>query len=282
MSMITHPSRGFRAATAVFFALLSVSGTVPALAMEKIGPPSSINKAILHGLKNQDYGLYTLLGPNWVEGPDGALLNIYSPFMLLATQITHENMAYNTSKEHLKTAREKLQRMTMRLNDPHQPQEVKFAVSFFGDRPEFAAQTKARIEGFGRGREVVLTPSSKILDNVADPVPGREGEYSAINAYYFKFEDLDSLSQYQLILTKPDGTVIRTLWGELAWQLGGKKAFARIQADDERATSPGDVLRELFVEYGPCLILIDEWVAYARQLHDQSDLPGGSFSSSVM
>ena len=79
--------------------------------------------------------------------------------------------------------------------------------------------------------------------------------------------------------TKPDGTVVRTLWGELAWQLGGKKAFARIQADDEKATSPGDVLRELFNEYGPCLILIDEWVAYARQLHDQGDLPAGGFET---
>jgi predicted AAA+ superfamily ATPase len=79
--------------------------------------------------------------------------------------------------------------------------------------------------------------------------------------------------------TKPDGTVVRTLWGELAWQLGGKKAFARIKADDEKATNPGDVLRELFKEYGPCLILIDEWVAYARQLHDQSDLPAGGFET---
>jgi predicted AAA+ superfamily ATPase len=79
--------------------------------------------------------------------------------------------------------------------------------------------------------------------------------------------------------TKSDGTVVRTLWGELAWQLGGKKAFARIKADDEKATSPGDVLRELFKEYGPCLILIDEWVAYARQLHDQSDLPAGGFET---
>jgi predicted AAA+ superfamily ATPase len=78
---------------------------------------------------------------------------------------------------------------------------------------------------------------------------------------------------------KPDGTVVRTLWGELAWQLGGKKAFARIKQDDENATSPGDVLRELFNEYGPCLILIDEWVAYARQLHDQSDLPAGGFET---
>ena len=78
---------------------------------------------------------------------------------------------------------------------------------------------------------------------------------------------------------KADGTVVRTLWGELAYQLGGKKAFARVAADDERATSPGDVLRELFNEYGPCLILVDEWVAYARQLHDQSDLPAGGFET---
>lgn len=79
--------------------------------------------------------------------------------------------------------------------------------------------------------------------------------------------------------TKEDGTVIRTLWGELAWQLGGKKAYAKIAADDEKATSPGDTLRELFKEYGPCLILVDEWVAYARQLHDQSDLPAGGFET---
>jgi predicted AAA+ superfamily ATPase len=80
-------------------------------------------------------------------------------------------------------------------------------------------------------------------------------------------------------VTKPDGTVVNTLWGELAWQLGGKKAFAQLAADDEKATSPGDALRKLFNEYGPCLILIDEWVAYARQLHDQSDLPAGGFET---
>ncbi|HOI96202.1 MAG TPA: Swt1 family HEPN domain-containing protein [Syntrophobacter fumaroxidans] len=80
-------------------------------------------------------------------------------------------------------------------------------------------------------------------------------------------------------VSKSDGTVVRTLWGEMAWQLGGRQAFTRIRADDENATSPGDKLRELFVEYGPCMILIDEWVAYARQLHDQSDLPAGGFET---
>lgn len=80
-------------------------------------------------------------------------------------------------------------------------------------------------------------------------------------------------------VVKPDGTVVRTLWGELAYQLGGREAFYRIAKDDELATNPGDVMRELFNTYGPCLILIDEWVAYARQLHDNTDLPAGSFET---
>lgn len=78
---------------------------------------------------------------------------------------------------------------------------------------------------------------------------------------------------------KADGTEVHTLWGELAWQLGGKAAYEKIRLDDERATNPGDRLRELFNEYSPCLILVDEWVAYARQLHDQSDLPAGGFET---
>ena len=37
---------------------------------------------------------------------------------------------------------------------------------------------------------------------------------------------------------KSDGTTVRTLWGELAWQLGGREAYERVRADDEQATSP--------------------------------------------
>jgi predicted AAA+ superfamily ATPase len=80
-------------------------------------------------------------------------------------------------------------------------------------------------------------------------------------------------------VTKPDGTVVRTLWGELGLAARRQEGLRPRAADDEKATSPGDVLRELFNEYGPCLILVDEWVAYARQLHDQSDLPAGGFET---
>jgi predicted AAA+ superfamily ATPase len=79
--------------------------------------------------------------------------------------------------------------------------------------------------------------------------------------------------------TKPDGTVVRTLWGEMAWQLGGKDGYKLVAKADETGTNPGDALKELFNKFSPCLILIDEWVAYARQLHEGSELPAGTFET---
>lgn len=78
---------------------------------------------------------------------------------------------------------------------------------------------------------------------------------------------------------KPDGTVVHTLWGEIAWQLGGKEGYELIRLADESATNPGDAMKEIFNKYSPCLILIDEWVAYARQLHEGSELPAGTFDT---
>ncbi|MFM7447367.1 MAG: Swt1 family HEPN domain-containing protein, partial [Leptolyngbyaceae cyanobacterium] len=78
---------------------------------------------------------------------------------------------------------------------------------------------------------------------------------------------------------KSDGTQVRTLWGEIGWQLGGKEGYEMMREADESATNPGDALKDLFNKYAPVLILVDEWVAYARQLHDKSDLPAGNFDT---
>jgi len=80
-------------------------------------------------------------------------------------------------------------------------------------------------------------------------------------------------------IRKDDGTVVRTIWGEIAWQLGGREGYEMVREDDENATNPGDRLKDLFNRFSPCLILVDEWVAYARQLHEGSDLPAGSFDT---
>lgn len=80
-------------------------------------------------------------------------------------------------------------------------------------------------------------------------------------------------------ILKADGTEVRTLWGELAWQIGGREAYNLIAADDAAGTNPGDALLTLFQTYGPALILIDEWVAYARQLVTDKELTAGSFET---
>lgn len=72
-------------------------------------------------------------------------------------------------------------------------------------------------------------------------------------------------------MTKPDGTVVHTLWGELAWQLGGAEGYAIVADADRTGTNPGNLLRDLFARFGPAVVLIDEWVAYARQLPDGFD-----------
>ncbi|MBV9281297.1 MAG: DUF499 domain-containing protein [Chloroflexi bacterium] len=81
---------------------------------------------------------------------------------------------------------------------------------------------------------------------------------------------------------KGDGAEVRTLWGELAWQLLGREGYAIVAEADRRGVNPGsDALGALFERAAPCLILIDEWVAYMRQLYHAPSLPAGSFEANL-
>lgn len=80
----------------------------------------------------------------------------------------------------------------------------------------------------------------------------------------------------------PDGLTIRTTWGDLAWQLGGKEGYALVAENDRTGISPGsELLSKLFTAHAPCLILIDEWVAYLRHLYKAEGLPAGSFDTNL-
>ena len=79
--------------------------------------------------------------------------------------------------------------------------------------------------------------------------------------------------------TKPEGITVCTMWGELAYQLGGMEGYELVRQSDQAGTNPGSALNELFRRYAPCLILIDEWVAYARQLYGKDNLPAGTFDT---
>ena len=86
----------------------------------------------------------------------------------------------------------------------------------------------------------------------------------------------------QDVLNADGGRKIRTTWGELAWQLGGADAFDMIAENDANGIAPGShLLEEIFKKCAPCLILIDEWVAYLRQIYKVEGLPSGSFDANL-
>ena len=79
-----------------------------------------------------------------------------------------------------------------------------------------------------------------------------------------------------------DGRKICTTWGEMAWQLGGPEAFDRIAENDAKGIAPGsNLLESIFRDYAPSLILIDEWVAYLRQIYRTDNLPSGTFDANL-
>jgi predicted AAA+ superfamily ATPase len=86
----------------------------------------------------------------------------------------------------------------------------------------------------------------------------------------------------QDVLSVEGGRNIRTTWGELAWQLGGADAFDMIAENDTSGIAPGsNLLEALFKKCAPSLILIDEWVAYLRQIYRVEGLPSGSFDANL-
>jgi hypothetical protein len=79
-----------------------------------------------------------------------------------------------------------------------------------------------------------------------------------------------------------DGMQVNTLWGELAWQLLGSAGYDLVRQADEDGTSPGkEVLINLLTQAAPCVILIDELVAFIRQFEPGQQYLAGTFDSNI-
>ncbi|MBO6231158.1 MAG: DUF499 domain-containing protein [Ruminiclostridium sp.] len=82
------------------------------------------------------------------------------------------------------------------------------------------------------------------------------------------------------------GITINTIWGEIAAQLaessGNPKLYDYVKEADKKGVSPGSAaLKEMLDACGPCLILMDELVAYAKKLYGVDGLPAGSFDNFI-
>ena len=82
------------------------------------------------------------------------------------------------------------------------------------------------------------------------------------------------------------GYTVNTIWGEMAYQLvtsaGRPDLYAIIRDADRKGVSPGsENLKNLLNECGPCLILMDELVAYAKKIYGVDGLPAGSYDNFI-
>lgn len=63
-----------------------------------------------------------------------------------------------------------------------------------------------------------------------------------------------------------DGIITHTLWGELAWQLGGREAYELVRNDDTQMIAPNaQKFKTILEKASPALILIDELADYCNK-----------------
>lgn len=156
----------------LLFSLLMTA--LPASALLKM-ETKTINAALVYGMKHQKEGISSILGNNWVENGEGALLNIYSPFMMLATKASRAGLSSRPTSSDLQQARKRFGKEVAFYSDTRNRLTVKFAISFYGPTPDFAKTYYARIEGIGRGKSFEVKPSRQALDQIADPIGKRTG-----------------------------------------------------------------------------------------------------------
>lgn len=66
--------------------------------------------------------------------------------------------------------------------------------------------------------------------------------------------------------TTEEGITIHTLWGELAYQLGGAEGYNKVRANDESRTAPSSsIFKPILDQNTPSLILIDELADYCNK-----------------
>lgn len=96
------------------------------------------------------------------------------------------------------------------------------------------------------------------------------------------FEFLPKVNMAEVVGTW-ENPLKTTFWGEIAAQLsratGKLELYEMVRENDEKKISPGvELLKKIFDAASPCLILIDEIVAYGRKLKSNA-LDGGTLGN---
>ena len=152
----------------------------------------------------------------------------------------------------------------------------------FGGDPVIQLQT-----AFGGGKTHTLLAvyhlaSRKVGTEKLTGIPPILDEAGIQDLPYAKVAVIDGIDLSPSQPRQYDGVTVNTLWGELAYRLLGEEGYRMVADSDADGTSPGkDVLTSLIRKAAPCVILIDELVAFIRQLELGKQFKAGTFDSNI-
>jgi len=104
-----------------------------------------------------------------------------------------------------------------------------------------------------KGREI--PGLERFVDNI-NLIPERPIQASAIAC-----QDLDPVNG---VYHSDIGITTYTLWGEIAYQIGGVAGYSLLKGSDEQRVSPGTVVLERITQGEPTVIILDEIARYLR------------------
>lgn len=123
--------------------------------------------------------------------------------------------------------------------------------------------------GFGGGKTHTLIALHHLADNIQKSTLGTELLPAAGRPSKVKVAGVDGEKPGATVFATHDDVETHSLWGELAYQLGGKAAYDLVASVDNPETAPhSGLIRQTLPDGVPVLILLDELVKYMAKLTD--------------
>ncbi len=135
--------------------------------------------------------------------------------------------------------------------------------------PQDAGATIRLSTGFGGGKTHTLMALWHLAHHIEDAAMGTELLPAAGRPTKVTVAAIDAGKAGIPVFLRHGKVVVKSLWGELAYQLGGEKAWKALSAVDDPEHQPDEALLESLMPSGPVLILLDELVIYMATLSDR-------------
>ncbi|MEW6073149.1 MAG: DUF499 domain-containing protein [Planctomycetota bacterium] len=123
--------------------------------------------------------------------------------------------------------------------------------------------------GFGGGKTHTLMALWHLAQHIADPGMGSELLPGAGRPEQVTCVAVDASKAGVPTFARHGKREIRSLWGEIAWQLAGEKGWRSLGDADDSERQPDESLIQRLFPAGPVLFLLDELVVYMATLSER-------------